>query len=214
MGRIELNKCGQRIRVPYPRTGIRAGGEVQEWGWWGGGGTGLEWWSGGGRLGKCRNGVGVGVEESGGGGTYIPTYNKTSVWLIRRFRGEGGWLWSLRHSSYHLLSSAFYDLVIISHLLFLIFCLLRFHLLSSILNLLPFIVHLGSSIFLLSGFVLLFSLILHHHHNTSQLIHVLSPIFYLLFAIFYLLSAIFSLLSSIFYLLSSIFYLLSPPIFF
>ena len=101
--------------------------------------------------------------------------------------------------TFFLPSSAFYDLLIISHLLFLIFCLLRFHLLSSILFLLPFIIHLRSSIFyrLASFFYFLSSCII---HLSSSMFYLLSSIFYLLSSIFYLLSAIFSLLSSIFYL--------------
>ena len=102
--------------------------------------------------------------------------------------------------TFFLPSSAFYDLLIISHLLFLIFCLLRFHLLSSILFLLPFIIHLRSSIF--------YCLASFFYFLSSCIIHLSSSMFYLLSSIFYLLSSIFYLLSSLFYLLSSIFYLL------
>ena len=97
--------------------------------------------------------------------------------------------------TFFLPSSAFYDLLIISHLLFLIFCLLRFHLLSSILFLLPFIIHLRSSIF--------YCLASFFYFLSSCIIHLSSSMFYLLFSIFYLLSSIFCLLSSISYLPSS-----------
>ena len=104
--------------------------------------------------------------------------------------------------TFFLPSSAFYDLLIISHLLFLIFCLLRFHLLSSILFLLPFIIHLRSSIF--------YRLASFFYFLSSCIIHLSSSMSYLLSSICYLLSSIFYLLSSIFYLLSSIFYILWP----
>ena len=103
--------------------------------------------------------------------------------------------------TFFLPASAFYDLLIISHLLFIIFCFLRFHLLCSIWNLLlPFIIHLRSSIF--------YSLASFFYFLSSCIIHLGSSMSYLLSSICYLLSSIFYLLSSLFYLLSSIFYLL------
>jgi hypothetical protein len=108
--------------------------------------------------------------------------------------------------TFFLPASAFYDLLIISHLLFIIFCFLRFHLLCSIWNLLlPFIIHLRSSIF--------YSLASFFYFLSSCIIHLGSSMSYLLSSICYLLSSISFicyLLSSIFYLLSSIFYILWP----